>query len=282
MNIAYVVLVITGVGLMVIEAWLRWRARQPIDVRTTWVSIGVGVLGYATGAGSQLALTTLAYWGLHNVAPFHLSALNPLVWMGYIALDDFTAYWTHRASHRYRFLWSAHMVHHSAPDITMANAARISPFETIYQPFADLWAPLLGFPIAIYAPVTVASLLLAQLQHTRIIGRLGPLDRWLNTPSNHRVHHAKNSAYIDRNFGSWTMIWDRLFGTYVAEAEEPVFGVTDRLPLHSVIGTALGGVPALVRDARRHLDGMSPIHVALARPGSYPTGRDDAGAQAVA
>ena len=102
MNLAYVVLVITGVVLMMIEHWARRRVRRPIDARTTWVSIGVGALGYATGAGSQLVLTTGAYWALRNVAPFHLSALNPLVWMGYIALDDFSAYWVHRASHRYR------------------------------------------------------------------------------------------------------------------------------------------------------------------------------------
>ena len=269
MNRAYVVLVVVGLGVLIAEIVIRRRRNMPVDLRETGLSVGVGVLGYASGGVSQLALTSVAFWASRRVVWWHLPLRNPLTWIAYIVIDDFTGYWSHRASHRFRFLWSAHLVHHSSTDFSMANAARLSPVEALYQPLVDLWAPFLGFPLALYAPVTVISLLLAQLQHTRVIGRLGWVDRWLNSPSNHRVHHGRNPGYLDKNFGGWTMVWDRLFGTYVEETETVVFGVTDRLEGSGVIATALGGYPALARDLVGAPTAAAAIDIAIDRPGSY-------------
>lgn len=250
MAIWYVVLVLVSLSLLSGEIVIRHRRRDDVDLRETRTSLGVGVVAYSLAGVSQLGITAMAWWVPGRFAWWHLSPWNPLVWIAYLTLDDFVGYWVHRASHRCRLLWSAHLVHHSATDMTMANAARISPVEAVYQPLTNVWAPLLGFPGAIYAPMTVAYLLYAQLQHTRVVGSLGALDRWLTTPSNHRVHHARNPAYIDRNFGGWTMVWDRLFGTYTPEHERPVYGVKDRLVSNGVFGTAAGGFPALAMDVR--------------------------------
>lgn len=267
MNVAYIVLVVVGIGLFVVELVVRWRRQIYVDLREAGVSVRVGVIAYASGGISQTGLMAAAFWASRHVVPWQLPLWNPLTWITYILLDDFSGYWLHRASHRFRFLWSAHLVHHSATDFSMANATRLSPVEALYQPLANLWAPFLGFPLAVYAPVTVFSLLLAEFQHTRVIGKLGWADRWLNTPSNHRAHHGKNAAYLDKNFGGWTMLWDRLFGTYVEETETVVFGVTDRLTSTGVIGTALGGYPALARDLCAAPTTTAAVEIAIARPG---------------
>lgn len=246
----YVWLVILGVGLVVLEAWLRGRHAQPLDLREAGISMRVGVLAYSAAGLGQRVVTGLTFWTVQRHVDWRLPIANPLTWIAYILLDDVVGYWVHRAEHRFRFMWSAHLVHHSVQDLTMANATRLSPIEGFYQPIVNVWAPLLGFPIAMYAPITVVSLLLLEFQHTRVIQRLGWLDRWLNTPSNHRVHHGTNRHYLDRNFGGWTMLWDRLFGTYQPEDEPVVYGVTDPVDTTRVTTTSLGGYPALWRDIR--------------------------------
>ena len=267
MNVSYIVLVVAGVGMFLTEVVVRRRRRERVDVREMGVSVRVGLIAYASGALPQTALMALAFWASRHFISWQLPLWNPLTWLGYIVLDDFTGYWIHRASHRYRMLWSAHQVHHSTTDFNMANAARLSPVEALYQPLADIWAPLLGFPVAIYAPLTVFSLLLAEFQHTTVIGKLGWVDRWFNTPSNHRAHHGRNPVYIDKNFGGWTMIWDHLFGTYAPETEAVVFGVTDPLDTSTVTHTALGGYPLLVHDIRADPTPTGIARVALSRPG---------------
>jgi sterol desaturase/sphingolipid hydroxylase (fatty acid hydroxylase superfamily) len=250
MSIWYVALVVGGVSLLMLEAWLRARRAQPLDLREAGVSVRVGLLAYSAAGAGQRVVTGLTFWAVSHYVSWRLPLANPLTWVAYILLDDFVGYWVHRAEHRVRLLWSAHLVHHSVQDLTMANATRLSPVEGFYQPIVNVWAPLLGFPIHMYAPITVISLLLLEFQHTKVIGRLGWLDRWLNTPSNHRVHHGTNHRYLDRNFGGWTMIWDRVFGTYQPEVEPVVFGVTEPVDTSRVATTSLGGFPALWRDMR--------------------------------
>ncbi len=269
MEASYIVLLAVGISLLAVEIWVRRRLRRPVDLHETGLSIRVGAIAYSVGGFSQFAVKAFSFWALAHFAPWQLPLWNPATWVAYILLDDFAGYWFHRASHRYRILWSAHSVHHSATDFTMANAARISPVETLYQPLANLWAPLLGFPIALYAPITVAYLLWSQLQHTRIIGRLPVLDRFLTTPSNHRVHHGVNRVYLDRNFGNWTMIWDRLLGTYARETEDVVFGITDPPAGHGTLATLLGGYPRLAGDMRAAGSVAGAAHVAMSRPGQY-------------
>lgn len=269
METSYIVLVVVGVTLLVTEIIVRRRMLRPISLRETGISVRVGIVSYSLGGFSQFAVKAFSFWAIQRFAPWRLPLWNPLTWIAYILLDDLAGYWFHRASHRYRVLWSAHSVHHSSPDITMANAARISPVETLYQPFANIWAPLLGFPIALYAPMTVVYLLWSQFQHTRIIGHLGWFDRWFTTPSNHRVHHGKNPAYLDRNYGGWTMIWDRLLGTYAPETEEVVFGITDPPARPGFLGALLGGYPRLARDMRSAGSVGAAVRIALRRPGQY-------------
>lgn len=112
--------------------------------------------------------------------------------------------------------------------------------------------------------LTVVTLAIGQLQHTKVVGRLRWLDPWLATPSNHRVHHGSNPQYLDKNFGSSLMIWDRLFGTFEREEERVTFGLSETPLLPGVIGTAAGLYPAMLR-ARRAAQRREPAAHPIAR-----------------
>ena len=126
-----------------------------------------------------------------------------------------------------------------------------------------------GVPLLVFGVVALIDLLYQFWVHTQQVGRLGWFDRWFTTPSNHRVHHGKNPAYLDRNYGGWTMIWDRLLGTYAPETEEVVFGITDPPARLGFLGTLLGGYPRLARDMRSAGSVGAAVRIALRRPGQY-------------
>lgn len=143
---------------------------------------------------------------------------------------DFLYYWWHRASHEINFFWAAHVVHHQSEDYNLAVALRQSvttgwsslPF---YLPLA--W---LGVPVTVFLVVHSLSTLYQFWIHTQLVGKVrGPLDWILNLPAHHRVHHAINPQYLDKNYGATLIVWDRLFGTYEEEVEPCVFGITTPL-----------------------------------------------------
>jgi sterol desaturase/sphingolipid hydroxylase (fatty acid hydroxylase superfamily) len=161
--------------------------------------------------GTALAFTLAVFTAIAAVSPWQI----PLTWwsivLGLIAVD-FLYYWDHRAGHRVRLYWAiSHSVHHSSPNYDQTTGLRVS--------FVDGFiAPLFYWPLALigFSPLTVVALFVVmvayqQWLHTEAIGKLPWLDPWLNTPSNHRVHHGSQPGYLDKNYGGVLMIWDRLF-----------------------------------------------------------------------
>jgi sterol desaturase/sphingolipid hydroxylase (fatty acid hydroxylase superfamily) len=142
---------------------------------------------------------------------------------------DLVYYWWHRASHRVNALWAAHIVHHQSEDYNLAVALRQAALTPLtHMPFS-LPLALLGVPPLIAGTCGAISTLYQFWIHTETVGRLGPLEAVLNTPSHHRVHHARNPGYLDRNYGAILIVWDRVFGTFVAETERPHYGITTPL-----------------------------------------------------
>ena len=138
---------------------------------------------------------------------------------------DFIYYWFHRTSHHVRFFWAIHMNHHSSEEMNFLVALRQAWFNPIFRvPFFFI-LPLIGFNPLLTLIVGAASTLWAVIQHTKMIGKLGPLEWIFVTPSSHRVHHGVNDKYMDKNFGNILIIWDRIFGTYQPELEEVIFGL---------------------------------------------------------
>lgn len=148
-------------------------------------------------------------------------------WLGaYIAID-FVSYWYHRWSHKVNLLWAGHITHHSSSFFNFTNGFRTSPFQGVNRiPF---WAvlPLLGFSPVVLVLVFKVSGVYDFFQHTQAGPKLKWLEKWLVTPSLHRVHHGKNDIYIDKNYGSTFIIWDKIFGTYQEETEPVIYGIKD-------------------------------------------------------
>ncbi len=166
---------------------------------------------------------------------------------------EFFYYWFHRASHRIRWFWATHAVHHSATRFNLSAAIRLGWTGQLSGAFL-FFLPLawLGFhPVAIVATLGL-GLIYQFFLHTNVDVSLGPLEYVLNTPRHHRVHHASNEACLDRNYGSVLIIFDRLFGTYAAapDEEELKYGLKGREPSNNPIRIALGEWGHLLHDVR--------------------------------
>lgn len=202
--------------------------------------------------GEYLAAFALLplYYFLHQFRLFDIpTSLGSF--LALLLLQDFCYYWFHRASHRIRWMWASHVTHHSSERLNLSTAFR----QSITYPISGMWIfwlplILLGFePEAVIASVAV-SLAYQFFVHTQVIDRLGPLEWVLNTPSHHRVHHARNREYIDKNYAGILIIWDRLFGSFVAEdRHNPCdYGITHPVISHNPITLSFHEWLAMGRD----------------------------------
>ena len=168
-----------------------------------------------------------------DVSHFSFSGLGLLYWFIALVSFDFFYYWYHRCGHEISIMWAAHSVHHQSEDYNLSTALRQTSTGFLFGWIFYLPLFILGMPFEVFVTVNALDLIYQFWVHTQHVRRLGWLDRVFVTPSNHRVHHAQNEIYINRNYGGIFVLWDRLFGTFQDELDdEPVvFGV--RKPLKS-------------------------------------------------
>ena len=140
-------------------------------------------------------------------------------------IHDISYYWEHRLGHRVGLLWAFHAIHHSSNEFNHSTAARGFFLDGLPRTLFDSAAALLGVPPVIFIAVSVAKNVFGIWNHASYVGRLGWLDRWVATPMIHKVHHANQPQYIDKNYSQVLVVWDRLFGTYAAVEEEPKPGL---------------------------------------------------------
>ena len=216
------------IGLVLIEIlYGRFVKDQKHNLMDTVSSLSSGLTNVVKDSlGLVLILVSYPFL-LEHLALVEIKA-TWLVWVvAFIALD-FAGYWNHRLSHHINFFWNQHVIHHSSEEFNLACALR-QPVSNLLGYYALLLIPaaLLGVPnqvIAILAPIH----LFAQFwYHTQHIGKMGFLEYVIVTPSQHRVHHAINPEYIDKNLGQIFCVWDRMFGTFQEELDEvpPQYGV---------------------------------------------------------
>jgi hypothetical protein len=188
-----------------------------------------------------------------HIAPFTLDASQAWVWAVALVLYDFLYYWLHRAGHRVAVFWAAHVVHHQSEDYNLSTALRQTGSGWLLGWIFYLPMALLGFPPVVFATVALIDLLYQFWVHTQQVGRLGWFDRWFCSPSNHRVHHAVNDRYLDRNYGGIFMLWDHWFGTFEDEhVDEPcVYGTRAPLRSWNPVWANLEVYAGLARDAWR-------------------------------
>jgi sterol desaturase/sphingolipid hydroxylase (fatty acid hydroxylase superfamily) len=178
----------------------------------------------------------------------------PEIWWAWIILifaDDFTYYWYHRLHHKVRIFWASHIVHHSTQKLNFSTPFRLSWIMPLYYTAFWLWLPFVGFqPWMVLTAISI-SFIYQYWTHTTLIGKLGFVEWFMNTPSHHRVHHASNIQYLDKNHGAVFIIWDRLFGTFQEEQEKPVYGLTNNIHTYKPVSIAFYEYNSLWKDVRK-------------------------------
>ena len=240
--------------LVVFEKWYGWR--KGFDtVRTLDMvsSLSSGVTNSTKDVlGLSIAIITYG-WLVNHLAITHIQESWLVYVIAFLALD-FAGYWTHRLAHTINFFWNNHVVHHSSEEFNLACALRqsISVFVRIYAVLL-IPAALLGVPEKVIAVVGPLHLFAQFWYHTRHINRMGFLEYIIVTPAHHRVHHAINPAYLDKNYGQIFIFWDRLFGTFQEEqASIPaVYGVTRPVRTWNPIKINFMHMWLLIKDAWR-------------------------------
>ena len=160
-----------------------------------------------------------------------LSVKNPFTWIAAFLLYDLSYYWMHRMHHEIKILWATHSVHHHGEDFNLATALRQTSTGWLWKWIFYMPMIMLGIPGEVFITVAGVNLVYQFWVHTKHIGHLGFLEKIFITPMNHGIHHAKNKEYIDANYGGVFIIWDRMFGTYIAEKPDikPVYGTATPL-----------------------------------------------------
>ncbi len=222
------------------------------DLRETAASIGVAIGDVAVRMATS-GLAALPFFAVHQYRLFDIALDRAWSWVALFLGVELCYYWFHRASHRVRWLWATHAVHHSATHFNLSAAVRLGWTGTISGAFV-FFLPLawLGFPPVAIAAVMGLGLLYQFFLHTAFPVSFGPLEWVLNTPAHHRVHHACNVPCLDKNYGNVLIVFDRLFGTFARPpADEPLrFGLEGREPAYNPFRIALGEWARLLHDAR--------------------------------
>jgi len=215
-------------------------------------SLSAGVLSQASGLLSK-AIAVLGYAFAYE--HLHLLALPdaPWVWVLAFVFYDFCYYWNHRIGHERNIFWAAHVVHHQSEDYNLSTALRQTSTGFLLSWIFYLPMAVAGVPPLVFVTVAALNLLYQFWVHTRHVAKLGWYEWFFVTPSNHRVHHAQNPVYMDRNYGGVFILWDRLFGTFQEELDEHpvVFGVTHPLRSWNPLWANLQFYVQLWRDAVR-------------------------------
>ncbi|MGO4822087.1 MULTISPECIES: sterol desaturase family protein [unclassified Flavobacterium] len=201
-----------------------------------------------------LSLTFISYdWMVSKIALFEMEA-NIITYLVAFVIIDFYGYWNHRIAHQVNFFWNKHAVHHSSEEFNLACALRqsISTFINLFT-FILIPAALIGVPAKVIIITLPIQLFLQFWYHTKHIKKMGFLEKILVTPSHHRVHHAINPQYIDKNHSQIFIIWDKWFGTFQEELESvpPVFGITRPAETWNPIKINFQHLNLLIADAWR-------------------------------
>ncbi len=234
------------------------------------------ITNISLGIGQQITgifMKTALFFGyLHLYDHYRFTTLETTITMWFILFIgvDFFYYWFHRMSHEINALWAAHIVHHQSEEYNLSVALRQSWFQNAFSWFFYLPLAFAGFHPVMFLTISSFNTLYQFWIHTRTIGKLGPLEWILNTPSHHRVHHGSDPRYLDKNHGGSLIIWDRIFGTFKEEDTEPHYGITTPLKSWNPVWANLHYWSELFRLAAGSKGIKNKILVFIKPPGWRP------------
>ena len=231
MNI-YIIALLFAIPIFIIliglESFVAYRRGIQVNHAADMISSLSSGLTNSTRDGIQFGVVLISYtWLVNHITIYKVENLWLAVIIAFVA-EDFAGYWIHRMSHRVNILWNRHVIHHSSEEYNLSCALRQSISDNI-KFFSILLIPaaVMGIPPTLFAIISPVHLFLQFWYHTRLIDKMGILENILVTPSHHRVHHAINPEYLDKNYSQIFIIWDKLFGTFQPEEKSnpPVYGI---------------------------------------------------------
>lgn len=222
-------------GLMLLEYVIAKKKKLPyFNLHNSIANVSIGIAErlcdvFVAGLFYFVYDDLQKNYGLFDIKP------GVVLWILLFLLTDLVWYWYHRLAHEINILWMAHVVHHQSEDFNYTASTRITVLQAFVR--TGFWCvlPLVGFPAGMITSLLLIHGLYPFFIHTRLIGKLGVLEYILVTPSHHRVHHASDEKYLDKNYGDVLIIWDKLFGTFKKEEEEPHYGLTKPLKTYSFL-----------------------------------------------
>lgn len=232
---------------IVLELALIFYLKKAWDFKSTATSFACFAITMLSGALFHITVVYYIHGFLYEYRVFDLG----FAWYGWVicfVLIDLMFYITHRMHHRIRVLWCVHSVHHSAEEFQLPVGIRGSFLDTASQFPVYAWLPLIGIHPLMYLITDTLFKFLIFLYHTELIGKMGVMDKVFVTPSNHRVHHASNSQYIDKNYGGVFIIADRVLGTFEPESEKPAYGIRGKTATNNVLEIQTREFASLWRD----------------------------------
>ncbi|MBT7458127.1 MAG: sterol desaturase family protein [Flavobacteriaceae bacterium] len=275
----FVVLLLTEI------AYGQWSGKQTYVFMDTIASLSSGLTNILKDTLGLVVILVSYSWLSAQLAITHIDAGLWLYIIAFICID-FASYWSHRLNHKINFFWNQHVIHHSSEEFNMACALRQSISNILgYGALFLIPAAILGIPEQVIAVLAPLHLFGQFWYHTQHIGKLGWLEYIIVTPSQHRVHHAINPIYIDKNLSAIFCVWDRMFGTFQEELKEepPVYGVLKPVQSWNPIWINFQHLWGLLQDAWNTKNwedkislwfrptGWRPKDVALSHPKSLIT-----------
>jgi len=233
MSVEWILLALSPVFILfVVVEFMKHRANY--DIKDSMANTALALLHQGSDAIAMILLMPLFTW-LYQYRFFDFELTLTTVFFAFL-VQDFLYYWFHRASHNIHWLWAAHVVHHSSTKMNFTTAFR----QSLMYPIAGMWVFWTPMVLLGFSPVTVFTVVALNLAyqffvHTQAVDKLGAFEQLFNTPSHHRVHHATNPCYIDKNYAGVLIIWDKLFGSFVEERkDEPCrFGIVGQITSHN-------------------------------------------------
>ena len=264
--IVFIVLEAASLRFLEDEEPGRYRGYERKDSRTS-ILMGLGSLFFSGGAR---VVALLGYSALYVLTPLRLDPHQWWAWVYGILAVDLLFYSEHRAAHRVRLLWAAHQAHHNSQRFNLSTAVRQK-----WNPWWELlvWTPLpvLGMPPWMIFTVFSINLIFQFFVHTERIDRMWrPIEFFFNTPSHHRVHHASDPEYLDKNYAGMLIIWDRLFGSYAEETHRPTYGLTKNIDSYNPFKLQYYLYGEIWRDVRSATTWRERFGFIFAPPGWTP------------
>jgi alkylglycerol monooxygenase len=224
-------LIAAGLGFVALEAAVaRRRAVRIHSPGETATALGCGALRLLSTVAIQGTLLGIYEIVSRHAAVVRLDPAAPLTVVMALVAYDFVFYWTHRLSHRNRWMWAAHAVHHQSKDFNLTLGVRVGVLAPVLSFPFELSLAVLGVPSAVFLFAGIVHMALMFWVHARFVRRLGPLELVFNTPAHHRVHHSADRRHSDGNFGGILILWDRVFGTFREHRGQLRYGMAAETP----------------------------------------------------